>query len=109
MMLGSDPYVFPAFEHDGVDSPLTVTEAGWQLATHQLAVTVELPDDLPDLRKLLDHELYDSAIREVGIAVESALREAVGVNDAYGQALVGQFIDHLADNVFAYNTTLKAY
>ncbi|OLT24334.1 hypothetical protein BJF83_24325 [Nocardiopsis sp. CNR-923] len=109
MGFGADPYPYPAFEHDGVDSSVTITEAGWHLVTQQLASAVDLPDDLPDLRKLLDYELYDSAIREVGIAVESALREAVGTGDGYGQKLVRQFIDHLSDDLFAYNTLLKIY
>ncbi|MFD5517867.1 hypothetical protein [Streptomyces sp. NPDC127066] len=109
MYFGTDPYDYPAFERDGVDSSVTITETGWQLVTQQLASAVELPDDLPDLRKLLDHDLYDSAIREVGIAVEAALREAVGADDGYGQKLVRQFIDHLADDLFAYNTMLKIY
>jgi hypothetical protein len=61
------------------------------------------------LRKQLDNELYDSAIREVGIAIEAALRDAVSIDDGYGQRLVGDFIHHLKDEVFVYNTTLKIY
>ncbi|KQX09287.1 hypothetical protein ASC82_25445 [Streptomyces sp. Root431] len=104
-----DPYTYPAFEEDGKESPLTITAAGWEVVTQQLAEQVELPESLPDLRKLLDNELYDHAVREVGIAVESALREVVGNDDGYGQKLVGEFISHLHDEVFAYNTMLKIY
>ncbi|MGW9305138.1 hypothetical protein ACWHA3_30535 [Streptomyces cyaneofuscatus] len=109
MEFGTSPYEYPAFERNGVDSSVTVTRDGWQLVIEKLTSAIELPDDLPDLRKLLEHELYDSAIREVGIAVESALRDAVGTDDGFGQRLVKQFIDHLADDLFTYNTVLKIY
>ncbi|MFI0785131.1 hypothetical protein ACH4Q6_05965 [Streptomyces lydicus] len=104
-----DPYTYPAFEEDGNESPLTITAAGWEVVTQQLSEQVELPESLPDLRKLLDNDLYDHAVREVGIAVESALREVVGNDDGFGQRLVGEFIDHLHDEVFVYNTMLKIY
>jgi hypothetical protein len=104
-----DPYTYPAFEHHGVDSPVTITTTGWDVVTRELAAAIEVPESLPDLRKQLDNELYDSAIREVGIAIEAALRDAVSIDDGYGQGLVGDFINRLKDEVFVYNTTLKVY
>lgn len=104
-----DPYTYPAFEQDGVDSSVTITTAGWDAVTRELAAAIEVPESLPDLRKQLDSELYDSAIREVGIAIEAALRDAVSTDDGFGQRLVVDFINHLKDDVFVYNTTLKVY
>ncbi|MEU4295637.1 hypothetical protein AB0E63_46120 [Kribbella sp. NPDC026596] len=104
-----DPYQYPAFEVDGKDSPVTVTTAGWDVATRELSASIEVPESLPDLRKQLDHELYDSAVREVGIAIEATLREALDLDDGYGQKLVGHFIHHLKDDVFVHNTGLKMY
>jgi hypothetical protein len=105
----SDPYSYPAFEHDGIDSPVAVTSLGWDLVNRELAAAIDVPESLPDLRKQLGSNLYDSAIREVGIAIEAALRKAVGSDDGYGQKLVGEFINQLKDEVFVYNTTLKIY
>ncbi|MGI5162155.1 hypothetical protein [Microbispora sp. CA-102843] len=104
-----DPYTYPAFEQNGIDSAVSITGAGWDVVTRELAGTIEVPESLPDLRKQLNHELYDSAIREVGIAIEAALRGIVGSDDGYGQKLVGDFIKYLKNDVFTYNTTLKIY
>ncbi|WUH98833.1 TIGR02391 family protein [Spirillospora sp. NBC_00431] len=100
---------YPAFEHEGRDSLVSITPSGWDLVTQELAASLEVPTSLPDLRKLLDSELYDSAVREVGIAIESALREAVGVEDGYGQKLAGDFVAHMKDELFAYNTILEIF
>lgn len=104
-----DPYDYPAFEHRGVDSPMTVTAAGWDTVTEQLAASFEMPAALPAVGTNLDNGHYDTALREVGVAVEEALRVIVGNDDGYGQRLVGEFIDHLGDELFAYNTALKIY
>jgi hypothetical protein len=104
-----DPYMYPAFERDGIDSSVAITAAGWDVVTRELAAAIEVPESMPDLRKQLDNNLFDSAIREVGIAIETTLRKAVRSEDGYGQKLVGEFIDHLKDEVFAYNTILKIY
>lgn len=104
-----DPYEYPAFERNGTDSPVTVTTAGWGLVTRELPAAIEVPESMADLRKQLDNNLYDSAIREVGIAIEAALRKVVGSDDSYGQKVVGEFISHLKNEVFVYNTILKIY
>jgi hypothetical protein len=104
-----DPYEYPAFERDGIDSPVTITANGWDVVTRELAGSIEVPESMPDLQKQLENKLYDSAIREVGIAIESVLAKAVGSEEGYGQTLVGEFIKHLKDELFAYNTALKIY
>ncbi len=104
-----DPYEYPAFEHDGIDSPVTITDAGWEVVTRELGAAIALPETLPDLQKQLDQQLYDSAIREVGIAIEAALRDALGTDDGYGQKLVNDFVAHLKDEIFVLNTALKIY
>jgi acetyl esterase/lipase len=108
---GEDPYVFPAFDDDtnGTEGAVTITVAGWEMITKQLADHLSVPKTMPDLKKLVDAELYDSALREVGIAVEEELRRLVGNEDGFGQRLVGEFIKHLGEELFAYNTTLKIY
>lgn len=105
----TDPYNYPAFEHRGVDSPMTVTAAGWATVTEQLAASFEMPNALPAVRTNLDSGHYDTALREVGVEVEEALRAIIGSDDGYGQGLVDKFIKHLDDELFAYNTTLKIY
>ncbi|EHR59194.1 hypothetical protein [Saccharomonospora cyanea] len=107
--LYGSPYIFPAFDDNESEGAITITPAGWELVTEQLAEHLELPGSMPDLKKLLDSELYDHAVREVGIAIEEELRLVVGNDDDFGQRLVGGFIKHLDEKLFAYNTLLKIY
>ncbi|MEV0082939.1 hypothetical protein [Saccharopolyspora sp. NPDC050642] len=79
------------------------------MVTQELAEHLEIPPSMPDLKKLLDNELYDHAVREVGIAVEEELRLVVGNDCEFGQRLVGEFIKHLDEEFFVYNTFLKIY
>ncbi|WP_125795370.1 TIGR02391 family protein [Amycolatopsis sp. WAC 01376] len=104
-------YSYPAFDDDadGTEGAITITPAGWKVVTQQLAEQLELPDSMPDLKKLLDNELYDHAVREVSIAIEEELRLAVGNDDDFGQRLVDKFIKHLDSELFAYNTILRIY
>jgi hypothetical protein len=108
---GYPSYTFPAFDDDqnGTEGAIMITSTGWEAVTRELAEHFELPDSMPDLRKLLDNELYDHAIREVGIAVEEELRSLVGNDDGFGQRLVGEFVRHLDEELFTYNTILKIY
>ncbi|MFB7947013.1 hypothetical protein ACFC6L_19095 [Kitasatospora phosalacinea] len=105
------PYEYPAFDddEDGSEGAITVTAKGWETVTQQLAERLQVPESLPDLRKLLDGELYDHAARAIGVEVEEGLRRIVGNDDGFGQRLVGEFVNHLGTELFAYNTTLKIY
>lgn len=104
------PYEFPAFDdEDGSEGAITITPAGWGVVTQTLSEHLEVPTSMPDLKKLLDNELFDHAVREVGIALEEELRLVVDMEDGFGQRLVGTFIKHLGDELFAYNTVLKIY
>lgn len=108
---GGTPYRFPAFDDDenGTEGAITITRTGWDVVTQKLAGHLEVPLSMPDLKKLLDHKLYDQAVREVGIAVEEELRLVVGNDDEFGQRLVGEFIKHLDEKLFTYNAILKIY
>jgi hypothetical protein len=102
---------FPAFDDDenGSEGAITITPAGWEVVTQKLTEHLALPPSMPDLKKLLDNKLYDHAVREVGIAIEEELRLVVGNDDGFGQRLVGEFIKHLDEELFVYNTILKIY
>jgi hypothetical protein len=105
-----NPNRFPAFDDEsGSEGAITITPAGWEMVTQQLAEHLARPDNMPDLKKLLDNELYDHAVREIGIAIEEELRRVVGNDDDFGQPLVRGFIKHLNEELFAYNTILKIY
>ncbi|MGW4371793.1 hypothetical protein ACWEKT_39870 [Nocardia takedensis] len=75
--------------------PITVTDAGWTEVEQSLsAAEVNFPPPLAYIRELLRLELYDTAVREVAVTLESQLRDALG-GASYGQHLVEQFIDYL--------------
>jgi hypothetical protein len=76
---------------------LRVSEQGWAELETILTDALVIPDSVrPRIQKLLDTELYDTAVRELGVTIESRLRQALG-SELYGQRLVDAFIERLRD------------
>lgn len=77
------------------DEGITVTERGWRQVEKSLSqVSVELPPDLSYIDDLLRLNLYDTAVREIALALECRLRDALG-GSAYGQRLAEDFVKNL--------------
>ncbi|WP_333768048.1 hypothetical protein [Streptomyces sp. IBSBF 2435] len=69
-----------------------VTAAGWQQATDSLAsAEIPFPEDLSHVPDLIRMGLYDTAIRDIAVTLESRLRDALG-GMAFGQRLAEEFI-----------------
>jgi hypothetical protein len=70
---------------------LTVTDAGWQALDNELSRAYTVPESLAGrLDPLLSAELYDTAVREMGVQLEAVLRRASGTR-RHGQQLVDAF------------------
>ncbi|MGW2303870.1 hypothetical protein [Streptomyces sp. NPDC001809] len=66
---------------------IIVTAAGWKQVNDTLADTELLfPLDLSYIPDLINMGLYDTAIRDIAVTLESRLRDALG-GRAYGQRL----------------------
>jgi hypothetical protein len=87
-----DPREFLSFPCGQV----SVTDHGWRALDDALAAQFTIPDELSDrLSPLLEHELYDTAIREMSVHLEHAMRTSLGVSGIWGQSLVELFVSHL--------------
>lgn len=76
---------------------LRVTQQGWAELETILAEALVIPDSVrPRIQTLLDAELYDTAVRELGVTIESRLRQALG-SKLHGLQLVEAFIRQLRD------------
>jgi hypothetical protein len=79
---------------------LRVTERGWAKLNSILADALVLPDSVrPRVQLLLDAEMYDTAVRELGVTIEWRLRQALGLTSEWlpGPKLVEAFIGRLRD------------
>jgi hypothetical protein len=94
-----DEYGDEAFTWAAVDKErgLRVTEQGWAQLEAILADALVIPDSVrPRIQTLLDAELYDTAVRELGVTIESRLRQALA-SQQHGLRLVDAFIERLSD------------
>ncbi len=76
------------------DTPVIITPEGWMKADRELGRGLEIPEPLAHVEYLIERELYDTAVREVAVTLESLLRDALGGN-YYGQKLINDFITRL--------------
>jgi hypothetical protein len=83
------------------EGTVSVTPLGWSRLEEVWADSLELPAQLASrLNLLIDNGLYDTAVRDLGVAVESRMREMSG-STTYGQRLVNDFIGSLLSlNIF---------
>jgi hypothetical protein len=76
---------------------ISLTQPGWSKLDEIWADSLKLPTKLAQrLNILIDNTLYDTAIRELGVVVESRMRDLSG-SERYGQRLVRDFIGGLQD------------
>ncbi|MFF9795340.1 hypothetical protein [Streptomyces bacillaris] len=88
---------------------VVVTAAGWKQVNDTLADTeIQLPPDLSYIPDLINMGLYDTAIRDVAVTLESRLRDALG-GEAYGQRLAEDFIRDLLDRAEQPTSLAKNY
>lgn len=76
------------------DASVTITPEGWMTADRELGRGLEVPKPIAHIEYLIERELYDTAVREVAVTLESSLRDALGGN-CYGQKLINDFITRL--------------
>jgi hypothetical protein len=87
---------------------LTVTDEGLRSLEEVLSLRFELPPSLrAKLIPMLEAGLYDSAIREVSVHLEGVMRSSCGDTSVYGQRLVDQFIEELANKAIVPDAWLK--
>lgn len=83
-------------DHPAFNEYVTITSAGWGHLESILSASLELPDDLaPRIEVLIDAGLFDAAIRDVGIALETQMRLRTG-SGRFGLGLVEEFVNSLA-------------
>lgn len=88
---------------------VVVTAAGWKQVNDTLAdAEILFPPDLSHVPDLISMGLYDTAIRDIAVTLESRLREALGGN-AYGQRLAEDFIRDLLDRAEQPTSLAKIY
>jgi hypothetical protein len=75
--------------------PVVISDVGWQIVESALAGSIDLGSSLSHVSKLIELGLYDTAVREVSVALESTLRDQTG-SRLYGQQLVSRFLKELA-------------
>jgi hypothetical protein len=79
------------------EAGLSVTEKGWRSLDEALSTRFAPPPSLAaKLTPILDAELYDTAVREMSVQLEYAMRCGCGNTDAYGQKLVYLFVQSIA-------------
>ena len=89
---------------------ISVTEPGWSRLDEVWADSLELPIyAAANVNLLIENGLYDTAIRELGVLIESRMRALSG-SGTYGQRLVDAFIEGLRESgafVSAYLKVLR--
>jgi hypothetical protein len=70
-----------------------------------------MPIDVPDVARprleiILGRQLYDTALRELGVMLESRMREHVG-STAFGAKLVDEFVENLTESGSYLNSYVK--
>lgn len=79
------------------EAGLSVTEKGWRSLDEALSTRFAPPSSLAaTLIPILAAELYDTAVREMSVQLEHAMRRGCGNTDAYGQKLVYLFVQSIA-------------
>jgi hypothetical protein len=74
---------------------ISITQLGWNRLGEIWADSLKLPAMVASrLSLLIDNGLYDTAVRELGVLIESRMRDLSG-SERYGQQLVKDFIDSL--------------
>lgn len=89
----NDPHDFAGV---AVGDAISVTSKGWTTALDHLASALsELPSP-PRVRRLVELELFDTAIRELSVMFEGEMRSFTGTN-SYGMQLVEELYRHMLD------------
>jgi hypothetical protein len=79
------------------EAGLSVTEKGWRSLDEALSTRFAPPPSLAaTLIPILAAELCDTAVREMSVQLEHAMRGGCGNTDAYGQKLVYLFVQSIA-------------
>lgn len=84
-----------------------LTEAGWSSLEELWPSVAAIPEVAKSrVDPILQSSLFDTALRELGVIIESKIREIIG-SKAFGQRLIDEFIDHLYASKLFLNTELK--
>jgi hypothetical protein len=84
-----------------------VTDDGWQRLYSLLADSLEVPPSAKSrIEPLLHHELYDTALRELGALMETRMRQ-VTQSSAFGSVLVDRYVDQLTESNRFITATVK--
>ncbi|WP_228924530.1 hypothetical protein [Streptomyces sp. DH7] len=86
-----------------------VTAAGWKQVNDALAdAEIPFPADLNYIPDLINIGLYDTAVRDIAVTLESRLRDTLG-GETYGQRLAEDFIRDLLDRAEQPTSLAKVY
>ena len=86
---------------------ISVTSEGFDKLEELWRDELEIPQSIDRrIRYLLEGELYDSALRDLGALAETRMRELSG-RSSYGQRLVGEFIEHASSLRLYVNADIK--
>jgi hypothetical protein len=88
-------------------NPVKVTPKGW-IELERLMQDEPILSRFEHLRRLTEMEMYDTAIRDAGVLLETALREATG-SSRYGIQLVDVFIKKLEADKEWPNSAVKRF
>ncbi len=98
---------YPHF--DLTDSRISITSLGWMRLDELLRKSFRIPSAVQHrLLPVLGAELYDTALREAGVALEQRLRDATSTRE-YGQGLVEHYVDGLAARGRLRDSWLKVF
>ncbi|MFJ8969992.1 hypothetical protein ACIRJ3_37700 [Streptomyces anulatus] len=86
-----------------------MTAAGWKQVNDALAdAEIPFPADLNYIPDLINIGLYDTAVRDIAVTLESRLRDTLG-GETYGQRLAEDFIRDLLDRAEQPTSLAKVY
>jgi hypothetical protein len=76
------------------DNKLRLTQQGWQRLEELWVEALDFPDRIQlRMNALVEAQLYDAALRDISVIIESTMREVCASKD-FGAKLVDRFIDH---------------
>ncbi|RAO00745.1 hypothetical protein [Micromonospora noduli] len=94
----------------GIDgsNAVRLNDQGWNRLESLWADALDVPERARSrVDPLIERGLYDSALRELGVLIESRVRELTPSPQLFGTKLIDSFVNHLNESNLLPNTSLK--
>lgn len=79
------------------ENKVRLTPQGWERLEALWVEALDFPERAqPRMNALVEAQLYDAALRDIGVIIESTMRQACASND-FGAKLVDRFIDYAGE------------